>query len=229
MSDALTFRDIEAGLCDLADQRDDLSQAINECGDTPEREALIDQHAQVLSAIKLYVEAEIEKVDSIHALMRREKAAALVAANEAERLQAIANRHKVFYDFLKDLVLQVLQAKGKTKVDGKHGRFRVQRNSKDTVDVRQPELLPREFQRFEVRMSGTQLDHLARLDAELAKGAKPIEPSLTTILEASQAGEICSACQGNPERACAACQNTGRVPRRISGVEIERKSHLRIE
>ena len=98
------------------------------------------------AAIESYVKAEIEKVDNISAYLRHCKMMERAAADEIDRVQAHQRAWKTRHDRLKDLVLRVMQATGKTRLEGKTSKFVIKGNGgQRTLKVTDETLIPEEY------------------------------------------------------------------------------------
>lgn len=110
----LTLWDIEAGLHQLMEARD-------EAEDDPGR-AAVDQ------AIAEYVNREVQKVDQIRAYLRHCDVMAKSAKEEAARQTQRAQAWEKRAERLRAFCLSALQIFGRTSVEGKTGKLRIRQN-----------------------------------------------------------------------------------------------------
>lgn len=200
---SVTFYDIESGLSQLALRRDELREQVTDPMHTDaERISLLEEINGIELAIAAYAQAEPRKVDSITDLIRQEEALAEAPAKRLKQLAELVDAHKRRAAWLRGLLLSGMQVAGKTEISGINSRVRIQKNPA-AVEIVQPHLVPAEFQKFTVTMSG---DLLARLRAILADdtecegitkalyAAKPADAAKSLIKPVLQRGEGVPGC-----------------------------------
>lgn len=136
MSDELTLLDIESGLIALHDQLEECESA--------------EQEQQVLSAMEAYVRAEVQKVDSVRAWVMDQEARRELAEREAKKQYARAKMYENRIARIKEFCLKVLQENqlqgGKTKLEGRTGVIRMQKNGgKVPLEIFDETALPTEY------------------------------------------------------------------------------------
>jgi len=117
-------------------------------------------------------------------------AGAATAKAEADRCYDLAKAREARADRVKASAIEVMQQLGVKFVKGDVSELRRWGNGgAHPVEVRQPELLPEKYQRYELRMTGEQLEALRNL-CEIAtwnesyrvlSTAKPIDPDSDLI------------------------------------------------
>lgn len=196
----LTLLDMAEGLSALVYQREEIAEEIMITGclgiEDPENDeahklalAALDQCD---AAIMAYLQALPKKTDSVAAWLLNEKELADAAKNQADRLYELAKARESRYEYVKDCALRALQTLGKKVLPGRlHELRRWGNGGRQPVNFRQPELLPRKFQRFILTVDGETLDFIASHAGlmTLPRTAKPIDPDKEAIHAALVAGE----------------------------------------
>lgn len=158
MSESLTLYDIETGLMELWEQREQLLHDPQDW-DTPE------DLARVEMAISDYVQAEVQKADGIALYLkecgRRAEIHKQEAAEQRAKAQIWTNRE----DNLRAMVIGIMEAAGKSKIEGRLCKLSL-RDNPSAVDVAQPEMVPDEFKRTKTTV---EIDK-TKIKAELAAG-----------------------------------------------------------
>lgn len=193
MSDDLTLWDIERTLADLMIAREDAQ--------TDEERAACDE------SIAVYVKAEIAKVDGLRAYLKHcemmQHHAGSEAALQAAREKAWAQRR----ERLKDRIVEVLDAIGRKRVEGRTGILRIQGNGgvKPLV-VQVPGMVPDEMMAATVRLRLSQAKALFEdigrcnwpdedeLKARFWEAITSATPNEFLIRRALEAGEAVPGC-----------------------------------
>jgi len=195
----VTFFDIETGLRDLAMRREELAEQVGDplLGDS-ERIALLDEMNGIDLAIAAYAKAEPQKVDSITDLIRHEEALALAPAKRLAQLQELVDAHTRRAKWLRGLLMDGMKAAGKTEVDGINSRVKLVDNP-EKVLVKQAHLVPPQYQKWTLTISGEELEYLRCCDAneesrEIVTRAKPAEAAKSLIKPVLKRGEGVPGC-----------------------------------
>ncbi len=161
MTPKMTLFGIETTLFDLLAERE---EAINMNRVTPTDEWVTDVDAR----IETYIKAELRKVDGIAKMLKEFEARALAAKEEAQRISRIADLWEARRERLKAITTETMIAAGKTELHGAVETLSL-RKCPPSVEIAQPELLPEEFEKVEITMSGASF---AAFNAELHRSSK---------------------------------------------------------
>ena len=189
---------IEHALADLFDTRQELMDQVAFTDEQiAEKQAALDA---VDAAIVEYITKEVHKVDNIARLLIDLKAREQALADEAERLEKMANVCQQTSDRIKAIVLQVMRDYDVRKLEGRIGTLRRQASGGvQGVDIRQPELLPEEYRKVRAMMDGEMWNEVCGLLRTAGIGLVHIradeEPDLTAIGEALRNGQAVPGCQ----------------------------------
>ena len=167
---SITLWSIEDALVELLDARQQLIEEIEHpepaAAPTPELRAQVAEYmarekraelAEVEKALAEYVGREIQKVDGIHAYLKWADATAKAAKEEAAAYAARCKRAEAARDRLKALVVDVMRATGKRRLEGTAGRvLRVQANGGLAPLEVDGDVLPDEYIDITVRLPLTE-------------------------------------------------------------------------
>lgn len=149
MSDSLSLYEIERELAELLAAREEATE--------PE------QCTELENAIRLYVEGQVRKVDGVRAYVRNCEAMAAAAKEEAERQ---AERARVWTEKgkrFKQFILDVMQAFGLKKLEGRTGTLTVCSNGgKQPVTITDETLVPDEYCSYTLTFTGAEFAELLR-------------------------------------------------------------------
>lgn len=112
-----------------------------------------EERAAVDAEVRKYVEAEISKVHRVAGLMRYFDAFVDTIKAEQERLAKKRAMWEGHYGRVRQMVLEVMQARGLRKIEGGTERFRIQKNGAKSVVVDDPAVIPDEYVRANIKMS----------------------------------------------------------------------------
>jgi hypothetical protein len=193
----VTFFDIETGLRDLAMRREELAEQVGDplLSDS-ERIALLEEMNGIDLAIAAYAKAEPQKVDSITDLIRHEEMLALAPAKRLAQLQELVDAHTRRAEWLRGLLMDGMKAAGKTEVDGINSRVKLVDNP-EKVLVKQAHLVPPQFQKWTLTISGTEREEMlvtCESIAKIAQAAKPAEAAKSLIKPVLKRGEGVPGC-----------------------------------
>jgi hypothetical protein len=151
--------------------------------------------------VKEYLKAEVKKADRIIGYIERTEALAKLKREKANQLLEMARAGEAEAAYVKNLTLSVMREMDLKKCEGAAGFLRRQGNGGvQPVEVRQPELLPAKYQRFEVRMSGEDLARILESQDEavhaIMDGARPADPDKDAIRRDLLKRETCPDCKG---------------------------------
>lgn len=105
-----------------------------------------DARATVDAEIDRYIAAEIAKVDNIRGYLRHCEMMAGAARQEADRQASRARRWEARIDRIKSSCVKALRDAGKTKVEGRTGILRAQKNGgKLALEITDEKQLPTEY------------------------------------------------------------------------------------
>jgi Gp157 protein len=103
------------------------------------------------TAIAEYVKAEMQKCDGIAAYLREFEARAKTYKEESRRCSEMAKYWQGQYDELESRVIGVMQLVKKNVLMGARSQFKLKGNP-PSVDVAQPDMVPKEYMRITVTM-----------------------------------------------------------------------------
>ncbi len=186
--------------------------------------------------IAKYLGAEIEKIDSYHGLLKFGVNLIDQIKAEEARLKRQRNAWEATVNRVKAVAVFVMQAMGKKRLEGSHGRRLRLHPSPVSVDVTDPASIPPQFIMVTVQMTLEAKNNMREMfPSEYAKliPQGPSEVSLSRIKAFIEAGQECpecdlvSACNKPP---CPRCNGTGRIPGSVPGARLVKDSvHLRVE
>ena len=176
MSESLTLYNIESELLQLLELREDLLSCPQE-GEklSPGGRSIAIQ--AIDGQIEMYLRKELQKVDGIAYMLAELNRRADIAMEEANRQEKRSKVWESRADSLKAYVERIMQETGKTKLEGEFNTLTL-RKCPASVDIRQPELLPNEFKRFEIKVPG---DVWQSLVAELLCKDERTDDDIETI------------------------------------------------
>jgi hypothetical protein len=162
-----------------------------------------------MSRMQLFCEAMNVKVDRIGHYLDLMESRVEYCKKQAARFDLRAKRGQNKIDRTKKMVLEYLAAHELKKIEGNDVTLRSQKNSQDSVIIKDREKIPPHLQRYEVKVDGPLwLSAVSQLPEELAAGltlsVRSQEPSNSAIK--------------------AYVANGGQ----LEGVSVKRESHLRI-
>lgn len=206
----LTFREYPDVLLGLLATREQLEQ--DRCdAEFAADPAMLNEAITALDSVHIAlvecVMGLVRKADSVAAFIGREQSLADSAKEESERTYALAKTRQGRVDWMKRTVVMVMQELDLKLLQGDHAELRRHGNGGvQPVEVRQPELLPAKYQRFELRITGEEKEHLAdlidelsaTLDPRMMERAKPIEPDTELIRKDLLTGEAVPGALLNP-------------------------------
>lgn len=182
-----------------------------------------------------YFKAElVERTDSFIGWINDSEDLAAARRRKGKELIDLAKTGEERLAWFKQITLRVMAEIGKRKLEGVMGRLRIQGNGGvQPVEVRQPQLLPERYQRFELRITGEDRARLLDCPDEaihaMLDGAKPIEPDSDMIRRDLLAKVTCPACLANGDVECPTCNGEGSVSGSVPGaVLLDRGEHLRV-
>jgi hypothetical protein len=164
---------------------------------------------EAMDRLQLFCQAMNLKIDRIGRYLAVMKTRAAHCKQEAARYVARAKRAESKIARTESMVLYYLESHDLKQIESDDFTFRRQKNSQDSVVVRDAKLIPSELKRYELKMDGClYLGLLRQLPDEVAErleaSVKFTEPSNTAIKQQVASG------------------------RTIEGVEIKRLYHLRV-
>lgn len=164
---------------------------------------------EAMERFQLFCQAMNVKIDRVGRYLAVMKTRAAHCKQEAARYAARAKRAESKITRTESMVLYYLQSHDLKQLESNDFTFRRQKNSQDSVIVRDANLVPSELNRYELKMDGClYLELLGQLPDEVAErlnaSVKLTEPSNTAIKQQVANG------------------------RTIEGVEIKRLYHLRV-
>lgn len=248
---SLTFREFPSLLMELTIRRECLLEELAIAEENEEAAAVAYKQVEVNAcewALREAVTELIKKADGVAAFIRSEEAGAATAKAESDRCYNLAKARKARADLVKAIAIEVMQQLGKKVIQGEVSELRRWGNGgPHPVQVRQPELLPAKYQRWELNLSGEELEHIADLVDEssvhpvdwLMTKAKPVEEDIELIRKDLMVEGKCPSCggagnftfdEGQTLTACDTCNGKGKVyigcvP---GAVLVPRAEHLRI-
>lgn len=228
----LSLYNIETGLLELLAFREEvMSDPDASPTEQQETAARIDQQ------IREYVTAEIRKVDGIAHHLREFERRAEIDRAEAKRIIDRARGWEQRHDRLEQVVKDVMLMTGNQKLEGEHNTLKLRANPA-SVDVRQPELLPRFLQRVTVTLTRFVWENVLRLafDERVSGIVTPLldakvtepEPMKSAIAEELK----CTACRNVKAKRekCAECGMTGLSKTGVPGcVLVQNGVSLQVE
>jgi hypothetical protein len=164
---------------------------------------------EAMDQLALFCQAMNLKIDRIGRYLAVMKTRAAHCKEEAARYAARAKRAEKKIARTESMVLYYLESHDLKQLETDDFTFRRQKNSQDSVIVRNAQVVPPELNRYELKMDGAfYLDVIRALPDEMASSlrasVKFAEPSNTAIKQHFASGKV------------------------IEGVEVKRLSHLRI-
>jgi hypothetical protein len=164
---------------------------------------------EAMGRLQLFCQAMNVKVDRIGRYLAVMKTRAAHCKEEAARFAARAKRAENKIARTESMVLYYLESHDLKQLESDDFTFRRQKNSQDSVIVRDAKAVPPELNRYELKMDGTfYLNVVRALPDEMAAGlrasVKFTEPSNTAIKQHFASGKV------------------------IEGVEVKRLYHLRM-
>jgi len=164
---SLTFREFPALLMDLISSRDTLLEIRDfhlQNGPSAEIERVQQDLDGCEIALRECITELVKKADGYVSAIRFEEAGAKMAREEAARCQALAQARTSRVEWLKSTAIEVMRALDVKRIPGETSELHRQTNGgAQPVEVRQPELLPAKYQRWEIRMTGDMRAKLIRL------------------------------------------------------------------
>jgi hypothetical protein len=162
-----------------------------------------------MDQLQLFCQAMSVKVDRIGRYLAVMKTRAAHCKQEAARYATRAKRAENKIARTESMVLYYLESHDLKQLETDDFTFRRQRNSQDSVIVREAQAVPPELNRYELKMDGGfYLDVIRALPSEMAAGlrasVKFTEPSNTAIKQRFASGKT------------------------VEGVEVKRLYHLRV-
>jgi hypothetical protein len=162
-----------------------------------------------MEQLQLFCQAMSVKVDRIGRYLAVMKTRAAHCKQEAARYATRAKRAENKIARTESMVLYYLESHDLKQLETDDFTFRRQRNSQDSVIVREAQAVPPELNRYELKMDGGfYLDVIRALPSEMAAGlrasVKFTEPSNTAIKQRFASGKT------------------------VEGVEVKRLYHLRV-
>ena len=176
MSESLTLYNIETELLQLLELREEINETPVAYREPDLANALAERDA-LDSQIEMYLRKELAKVDGIAYMLAELNRRADIAMDEANRQEKRSKLWEDRADSLKAYVERIMQETGKTKLEGEFNTLTL-RKCQASVEIRQPELLPNEFKRFEIKVSG---DVWQSLVAELLCKDERTDADIETI------------------------------------------------
>jgi hypothetical protein len=242
---SLTFREFPSLLADLISTREVLTEQLA-IAERSGCQTLIQQAVCDLDscevALRECVTELVKKADGVAAFIRSEEAGAATAKAEANRCYDLAKAREARADRVKAIALEVLQQLGVKLVKGDVSELRRWGNGgAQPVEVRQPELLPARYQRFEMRITGEEWEELRKFYPDRAK---PIEPDTELIRKDLMVKGECPECHGVKSIMVTAPLDEGEMPTNCptckaegwvyvgsvpGAVLVPRSEHLRIK
>ena len=195
-SPSLSLFQIDTELLDLQRYREEIA------ADTEMQPSDIALSLEAIDAqIQAYVERHVRKVDGIAAYLRECETRAIVLKAEAKRMQALAAMWDARGERLEAVTIAVMQATGAQQLEGAHSMFKIRKNP-PSVEVTEPESVPREYLRLGVKMTvalwSRLMLHLKQTDAgmaaELPAPSEP-EPMKDAIKRELKAGVAVAGCK----------------------------------
>lgn len=229
----LSFLQIDNDLAYMMETRSEMLRS-----DPPEDTTEVD------AQIATYITQKLpQKVDGISGILRKWKAEAGIAKDEARRLSGIAASIEARADRLKGVCMQVMQHRGETKLVGSQSALRVQRNGGlQELEIYNPELIPDEFWIVVAKFHKTDFRAWA-VDGKELNAAISWECQFDFDAIRDELSMPCEACGGSgnmvtiqsnggdvtmqTKHKCQGCDGTGK--RLVPGARLaERGAHLRI-
>lgn len=236
---SLSLFEVEHGIQELMDMRD---AAVDE-GAPSDELAVIDK------TIAEYFQKEVRKVNGIAHAITTYEAAAQIAKDEVERIQAHARRLQGRADRIRENALKAMQAFSVNKLETPTHRLSVCGNGGvEPLGAPNMELLPMALKRVILTMPA----HLWReigeeyrkafggwfpsAVQEMLNGIKEvIEPDTKAIREALKQRITCPECKGGGfilpfnQDVCPRCEGKGTIPNTVPGAQLlPRGEHLRV-
>jgi len=186
----LTLYNIETELLELLAFREDVA---NDPEATP---ADIAESLKAIDAeVEDYLRKEVAKADNVASYLRECETRVLTLKAEAARVMLRAKAWEARGERLEAVVTSIMQATGKTKIEGAKSTLRLAKNP-PSVDVRQPDLVPPDFQRVSVKMHKSSWDKI-REDLEemgVVCEVTALDPLKTAIKAELKAGRAVPGC-----------------------------------
>jgi hypothetical protein len=166
-------------------------------------------NTEAMDQLALFCQAMNLKIDRIGRYLALMKMRAAHCKEEATRYAARAKQTESKIAPTESMVLYYLESHDLKQIESDDFTFRRQKNSQDSVIVRDAKLIPSELNRYELKLDGRfYLELLGQLPNDVAErldaSVKSTEPSNTAIKQQAANG------------------------RTIEGVEIKRLYHLRV-
>ena len=156
----------ENSLFDIDQELDFLLDEIQEANETDDG----DGHADLLQRFQEFCDAHVEKVDRIGRFLSVMEWRAQFCRAEAGRLYERARAADNKVEKTKNMVLYYLRSRELRKIEGKEFTLRAQKNSQDSVFIRDEALVPMAFRDVEAKIPGRLWQaFLASLPDEAAK------------------------------------------------------------
>jgi tetratricopeptide (TPR) repeat protein len=129
--------------------------------------------------VREYTKAIDKKVDGIRAFIKSRSKIAEARREEGNALLQMARVDEALVEYVEECTMNAIRALGKRTVEGTRGKMWIQGNGgSHPVEVRQPELLPARYQRFEMQVTGEEWEELRKFYPDRAK---PIDPDTELI------------------------------------------------
>jgi hypothetical protein len=203
MNDELTLYNIEAGLAELMASREEaelelvMARAAVPCAS--ERIVEAERQLEFLDkSILAYVEAGVQKVDGTRGWLRMMESRINDARDEAKRQDQAADAMEASVARLKEFLIYVMQGAGKTRLEGKTGKIRIQDNGGVLpVVIDSESMLPDFALRYAGWISAEMYSQLFNmygpkaLEAETHLKSEPDKTVIRKVLE-----ENCEECEG---------------------------------
>ena len=194
----ISLYNIEAALLELAQAREELVAEVH--SNSPDFLRIQEATAELAEVDKAIAEyagsREPAKVDSIHGLLQTWRICAEVARQDAREAEARAQRLEANKKRLEQMVLDVMSATCRKRLDGTGGRYLSRRTSGGLAPLEvQADMLPDNWQDVTVKMPLTFWRQLRDLHPEQMPGMGCVtvsapEPSNTRIRLGLQVGPI---------------------------------------
>jgi Siphovirus Gp157 len=162
LTDNLSLYQIKTELLDLMRYRESISQ---------DSEPTAEEWAASLEAVDKqiaeYAMREVGKVDGIAGYLRECWTRAKVLKDEATRISDQSDMWTLRGEYLEAITLRVMLQTGATLLEGRTSTFKIRKNP-PSVEVAQPELVPKSYMRSRVSISqdlwDRLMEHLMRTD-----------------------------------------------------------------
>jgi hypothetical protein len=195
----------ENSLFDIDQELDFLLDEIQEASETDDG----DVHADLLARFQEYCDAHVEKVDRIGHFLSVMAWRAQFCRTEATRLHERARAAENKVEKTKSMVLYYLRSRDLRKIEGREFTLRAQKNSQDSVIIRDDALVPPDFRDVEARIPGRVWQELlGSLSEDVAR--------------------ILSGCVQHTKPNNEAIKQAAAIQESVPGAEVRRGFHLRV-